>query len=51
MPTEKDEVVEIIDADVSVFKEFLQLFYLSEVKLTMETSMENIGAVARLADK
>ncbi|XP_031634316.1 BTB/POZ domain-containing protein 6-B-like [Contarinia nasturtii] len=39
--------VKIVDADVNAFKEFLQFFYLTEVKLTME----NIEAVARLADK
>lgn len=39
--------VRIVDADMMAFKEFLQFFYLSEVKLTME----NIETVARLADK
>ncbi|XP_055319526.1 BTB/POZ domain-containing protein 2-like [Sitodiplosis mosellana] len=39
--------VRIVDADIIAFKEFLQFFYLSEVKLTME----NIETVARLADK
>lgn len=39
--------VEIIDTNAAAFKEFLQFFYLSEVKL----SMEHIESVARLADK
>ncbi|XP_055310676.1 BTB/POZ domain-containing protein 2-like [Sitodiplosis mosellana] len=39
--------VPIPDADAGAFKEFLQLFYLSEVTLTME----NIETVVRLADK
>ncbi|XP_055317745.1 BTB/POZ domain-containing protein 3-like [Sitodiplosis mosellana] len=43
---EKDKV-EIPDATVAGFKEFLQFFYLGEVTLTME----NIEEVARLADK
>lgn len=41
------EKVEIADATVAGFKEFLQFFYLSSVKLTMA----NIEEVARLADK
>lgn len=39
--------VEIVDASADAFKEFLQFFYLNKVNLTME----NIEAVARLADK
>lgn len=39
--------VEIVDASVGAFKEFLQFFYLDEVTLTME----NIETVVRLADK
>lgn len=39
--------VKIVDAPVTAFTEFLQFFYLNEVKLTME----NIETVARLADK
>lgn len=39
--------VEIVDASAGAFKEFLQFFYLDKVTL----SMENIEAVARLADK
>lgn len=39
--------VQIVDAPVGAFKEFLQFFYLDEVTLTME----NIEIVARLADK
>lgn len=39
--------VRIVDSDIIAFKEFLQFFYLSDVKLTME----NIETVARLADK
>lgn len=39
--------VEIVDATIEAFKEFLQLFYLR--KLTL--SMENMNDVVRLADK
>lgn len=39
--------VEIVDASADAFREFLQFFYLTKVTLTME----NIEAVARLADK
>ncbi|XP_055310678.1 BTB/POZ domain-containing protein 2-like [Sitodiplosis mosellana] len=39
--------VSIPDANADAFKEFLQLFYLGEVTLTME----NIETVVRLADK
>lgn len=39
--------VNIADADVESFKEFLQFFYLSEMILTME----NMEAVVRLADR
>lgn len=41
------ENVEIADATVAGFKEFLQFFYMSNVTLTME----NIDEVARLTDK
>ncbi|XP_055310181.1 BTB/POZ domain-containing protein 2-like [Sitodiplosis mosellana] len=44
--TEKGDV-EIVDASIGAFKEFLQLFYPREVTLTME----HIETVARLADK
>ncbi|XP_055301659.1 uncharacterized protein LOC129568118 [Sitodiplosis mosellana] len=43
---EKDEV-EITDASVAVFKEFLQFFYFDQVKLTME----NVTAVMNLGEK
>lgn len=43
----EDGDVEIVDASADAFKEFLQFFYLTKVTL----SMENIEAVARLADK
>lgn len=39
--------VEIVDASAEAFEEFLQFFYLDEIRLRME----NIEAVARLADK
>ncbi|XP_055316918.1 BTB/POZ domain-containing protein 6-B-like [Sitodiplosis mosellana] len=39
--------VKIEDADADTFKEFLQIFYLSEVTITME----NIETIVRLADK
>lgn len=39
--------VEIVDASAAAFEEFLQFFYLNEIKLTIE----NIECVARLADK
>lgn len=39
--------VNIVDADAGTFKEFLQFFYLNEVKL----SMENVDSVARMVDK
>jgi len=39
--------VKIVDARADEFKEFLQFFYLDEVKL----SMENIQTVVTLADK
>lgn len=44
---EKKEIVEIVDATINGFIEFLQFFYLDEVTLTMEHIVE----VARLADK
>ncbi|XP_055320447.1 BTB/POZ domain-containing protein 6-B-like [Sitodiplosis mosellana] len=44
--TEKGDVA-ITDADADGFKEFLRLFYMSEVTLTME----NMEIVVRLADK
>ncbi|XP_055303184.1 BTB/POZ domain-containing protein 6-B-like [Sitodiplosis mosellana] len=43
----EDGDVKIVDASVEAFKEFLQIFYLGEVTLTIE----NIETVARLADK
>lgn len=43
----ENDVVEIVDSDASEFEEFLQLFYLPTVTITME----NIDAVVRLADK
>lgn len=46
-PLKESKVVEIVDASVSEFKEFLQFFYLPEVTLTTE----NIKAIAFLADK
>lgn len=46
-PMKEKNVVEIVDATVSAFKEFLQFFYLASVTLTME----NIEEVVRLADK
>lgn len=46
-PMKEKDVVQITDANASAFKEFLQLFYLDEV----EMSMENIETVIRLADK
>lgn len=39
--------VKIVDASSAVFREFLQFFYESEVKLTLE----NIGGVMKLIDK
>lgn len=39
--------VKIVDVSSAVFKEFLQLFYDSHVKLTME----NVGGVMKLVDK
>lgn len=45
LPEEK--LVEIIDASVTEFQEFLQLFYLSSLTLTIK----NMDAVVRLADK
>lgn len=44
---EEREKIEIVDATIDGFKEFLQFFYLGEVILTMEYIVE----VARLADK
>lgn len=46
-PMKENRIVIMVDATSSAFKEFLQFFYQSEVTLTME----NIDAVARLADK
>lgn len=46
-PIKEKDVVKIDDSNPSAFKEFLQLFYLENVKLTME----NTDEVARLADK
>lgn len=43
----ENDVVDIVDASLGEFEEFLQFFYLSEVRLTME----NTEGVARLADK
>ncbi|XP_055307073.1 BTB/POZ domain-containing protein 6-B-like, partial [Sitodiplosis mosellana] len=43
----EDGDVKIVDASVEAFKEFLQIFYLGELTLTIE----NIETVARLADK
>lgn len=43
----ENEMVEIVDASVEEFKEFLQFFYLPKVTL----SMENTEGVAHLADK
>lgn len=39
--------VDIVDVSADVFREFLQLFYLNEITLTMD----NIESVVRLADK
>ncbi|XP_055317746.1 BTB/POZ domain-containing protein 6-B-like [Sitodiplosis mosellana] len=44
---EEQEKIEIVDATINGFKEFIQFFYLGEVTLTMEHIVE----VARLADK
>lgn len=46
-PLKEKDVVEIVDADSTVFKEFLQMFYLPQIKL----NIENIEDVVRLADK
>lgn len=46
-PMKENDIVDIVDASSSAFKEFLQFFYRPTVTLTME----NIDAVARLADK
>lgn len=43
----EQKVVEIVDASASEFKEFLQLFYLSSMTLTIE----NMNAVIRLAER
>lgn len=44
---EEKQLIEIVDATIDGFTEFLQFFYLDEVTLTMEHIIE----VARLADK
>lgn len=46
-PMKEQSDIEIVDAGIHVFKEFLKLFYLSDVML----SMESMAAVIRLADK
>lgn len=46
-PLKEQGDIEIVDADSHAFKEFLKLFYLSNVML----SMECMEAVTRLADK
>lgn len=46
-PLKESEVVKIHDTNAGVFKEFLQFFYLSEVKLTMA----NLEEVVWLGDK
>lgn len=46
-PNKDDGDVKIVDASIDTFKEFLQLFYLNKVTITME----KIEDVVRLADK
>lgn len=45
-PLKNEGDIEIVDADADAFKEFLQFFYLSKVKI----SMENLWEVVRLID-